>query len=164
MKQTEVEETIQMLEQTPGFIESLIATSDTLILNTKPDADSWSLQEILSHLRACADVWGNSIERMLKEDSPTLRYVSPRSVMKKPKYALPSFDESFKEFKDQRARLLSVLKSLANKAWQRQGTFTGTTRGKHQTVYSYAKRIAEHEHHHYPQLNQTIQVVTHKIA
>jgi hypothetical protein len=162
MKQPEFEETIRMLEQTTGYIESLVATADPIILNTKPGPDTWSLKEILSDLRACADVWGNSIERMLKENNPTLRYVSPRSLVKKPKYALPSFDESFKEFKAQRAKLLYILKSLTHEAWQRQATFTSTTRDKHQSVYSYAKPIADHEHHHYLQLSGTIQMVARK--
>jgi hypothetical protein len=38
-----------------------------------------------------------------------------------------------------------VLRPLPISGWARGATFTGTTRGREQTVLSYAQRMAEHE-------------------
>jgi hypothetical protein len=83
--------------------------------------------EILAHLRACSDVWGKSITRMLNEDNPTMRYVSPRTHMKKTNYAQQAFHDLLELFTHQRNALLEVLKALPTDDWLRQGTFTGTT-------------------------------------
>ena len=149
-----------MLSETLEYIEALVSGIDPSVLHIKPEEDSWSMNEILAHLRACADVWGKSITRMLNEDNPTMRYVSPRTHMKKTDYAEQAFHDSFKIFQDQRNTLLEVLKALPIDEWLRRGTFTGTTRGKNQTVYSYARRIAEHEHHHFSQMSHVLLVVS----
>ncbi len=159
LSQAEIRETLTMLEETPKYIQGLVKPAPVAVLKIKPDADTWSMTETLAHLRACADVWGKGIQRMLSEDKPSMRYVSPRGFMKKPKYAFPSFEASFNEFKAGRESLLQSLKALSQEAWQRQVTFTATTRGKHHTVYTYARRIAEHEHHHFSQFDHILQAV-----
>ena len=159
LSQDGIQETLAMLGEAPRYIAALAKTVTANALTLKPDKDSWSCSEILIHLRACADVWGKDIRRMLKEDRPTIRYVSPRSFMKKTKYAAPSFAESFQEFKAARVSLIELLNSLSQDAWQRQGVFTGTTRGKHQTVFSYARRIADHEQHHFSQFERVLNAV-----
>ena len=153
-------EMLAMLAETLDYIQALVSGIDPETLSTKPDADTWSLSEILAHLRACSDVWGKSMMRMLNEDNPTIRYVSPRIYMKKTNYTEQTFHDSFKIFNDQRSTLLVKLRALPTDAWLRQGTFTGTTGGKHQTVYSYARRMAEHEHHHFSQMRRVLQVVS----
>jgi uncharacterized damage-inducible protein DinB len=81
--QYETKETLAMLSETLEYMKALVSGIDPSALHTKPDADTWSMNDILAHLRACSDVWGKSIARMLNEDNPTTRYVSPRTYMKK---------------------------------------------------------------------------------
>jgi hypothetical protein len=38
-----------------------------------PSEGAWSPNEILAHLRACADVWDGGIQAMIERDHPTLR-------------------------------------------------------------------------------------------
>lgn len=159
-QQIQEKETLAMLAETLDYIETLVSGIDPSALYTKPSVDAWSMNEILAHLRACSDVWEKSITRMLNEDNPTMRYVSPRTHMKKTNYAQQAFHDSLEIFQGQRNMLLAVLKVLSIDEWLRRGTFTGTTRGKHQTVYSYARRIAEHEHHHFSQMSRVLQVVS----
>ena len=160
LSQTEIQQTLAMLEETPKHIQTLIGTASANILTAKTNEDTWSVNEILAHLRACADVWGQGIQRMLNEDNPTIRYVSPRTYVKKTRYEALAFEGSFRAFREQRIMLLGLLKALPPESWLKQGIFTGTTRGKHQTVYSYARRIADHEHHHFTQIKRVIQEVT----
>jgi hypothetical protein len=117
-------------------------------LHFKPDEKSWSANDILAHLRACADVWGKSIMAMLAEDHPTLRYVSPRSWIRKTDYPELAFHASFQAFTQQRNELLKALKPLTNEDWSRAAMING----REQTVFSYAQRITQHENEHYEQI------------
>ena len=57
-----------------------------LRLQYRIDKKAWSVNDILAHLRSCADVWGGSIEAMLAQDKPTLPYRHPRQWIKKTNY------------------------------------------------------------------------------
>ena len=148
----EVEEILEALVETPRRIASMTGDLDHARLHTRADADAWSANDILAHLRSCADVWGKGIRAMIDQDSPTLRYVSPRTWIRKTDYPNQEFHASFRAFARQRDDLLALLKALALDGWSRAATFTGTTKGREQTVFNYARRIALHEREHLEQL------------
>src|SRR5688572_31490791 len=52
-----------------------------LQLQRKPEADAWSAQEIVAHLRACAEVWGRSIDRMLRSEEHTSELQSQSNLV-----------------------------------------------------------------------------------
>jgi uncharacterized damage-inducible protein DinB len=155
---TEIETTLKMLSETPQRIEGVVQGVDPRTLHVKPNETTWSINEILWHLRACAALWGRSISTMLAEETPQMRYVSPRSWQKKFNHAQPAF-ESFQSFQMQRASLLKRLEVLSFEQWSRAGTFMGTTKGQDQTVHSYARRMADHEHHHFAQFDRVLRAV-----
>lgn len=144
----EIEKVLKLLATTPRRIAALSKGLDNSGLNFKPDDETWSANDILAHLRACADVRGKSIMAMLSQEHPTLRYISPRTWMKKTDYPRQGFYISLEAFTKQRNELLRSLRSLKNKDWARRATFTATTRGREQTVFSYANIIAQHENEH----------------
>jgi hypothetical protein len=148
----EVEQSLKLLSATPRRITTLSRGLKEAQLYTKADEAAWSFSDILAHLRACADVWGKSIRAMLEHDHPTLRYVSPRTWMRKTNYPEQDFHQSLRAYTQQRADLLKTLKALKLADWSRGATFTATTKGREQTVLSYARRIAEHEREHCEQL------------
>ena len=152
----EIENVLRLLAATPRRIASLSREVETSKLHFRPHPDSWSANDILAHLRACADVWGKSMVEMITRDHPKLRYISPRGWIRKTDYLELEFRESLKAFTDQRRELLRVLKGLAIKDWSRSATFTGTTKGTDQTVYSHACRIAEHENKHCGQIEAVL--------
>src|SRR5262245_49175028 len=41
------------------------------LLHTAPAPHEWSAVDVLAHLRACADVWGNCIAEIIAHDHPT---------------------------------------------------------------------------------------------
>src|SRR5262245_55385701 len=130
--QVETKNVLQLLATAPPRIASLSQSVANGNLYFRPDPDSWSTNDILAHLRACADIWGKSISEMIAQDQPQLRYVSPRSWIRKTDYLELEFQESLKAFAAQRRELLRILKSLAIKDWSRSATFTGTTKGREQ--------------------------------
>jgi hypothetical protein len=93
---------------------------------------------------------------MITRDQPKLRYISPRGWIRKTDYLELDFQGSLKAFTDQRRELLKGLKDLAMNDWLRSATFTGTTRGREQTVFSYACRMAEHENQHCGQIEAVL--------
>jgi DinB family protein len=156
--QSEIRAVLMLLSETPKQIARIIRGCSDPQLHRKPAADAWSAQEVVAHLRACADVWGRSINRMLAEDHPTIRYVSPRGWIKKTDYLQVSFRDTLRAFSDERMVLVKTLTKLTASDWARGATFTATTLGRRATVLSYATRIADHEVRHLDQLRRTVGV------
>jgi hypothetical protein len=153
---TDVDELLHALAETPCHVESITHGLDDARLQRRPGPAAWSANEILAHLRACADVWGGSIAAMIARDHPTLRYVSPRTHMRKTSYATLPFRPSLAAFSVQRNDLVQALTALDLAGWSRGATFTGTTRGREATILSYVRRIVEHEQEHREQLEATL--------
>jgi hypothetical protein len=156
----EIESVLKLLAATPRRIASLSRDVEISKLYFRAHPDSWSAHDILAHLRACADVWGKSIVEMITRDHPKLRYISPRSWIRKTDYLELEFRGSLKAFTDQRRELLRALQGLAIKDWSRSATFTATTKGREQTVFSYACRIAEHENKHCDQIEAVLKLAS----
>lgn len=145
---TEITDVLESLAETPRRIEAVVKGLQDDRLQAKPDEKSWSANDILAHLRACADVWGKSIDDMLEQDYPTLRHVSPRTYMRKTDYAQRAFHESFQAFADQRAALLRRLENLDVDDWSRGAVI----KDREYTVLSQARRMAQHEDVHCEQI------------
>src|SRR6266545_1954953 len=118
---------LELLTQAPLRLEKATRGLQTTQLYLRSDAEPWSVSDILAHLRASSDVWGNSIIAMITRDNPTLRYVSPRSWMRKPRYLEQEFDAALEAFAQERQKLVKVLADLDEAGWVRRGTFTGVS-------------------------------------
>jgi uncharacterized damage-inducible protein DinB len=153
---TDVDELLRALAETPRHLAALARGLDDDRLQRRPGADDWSANAILAHLRACADVWGGSIITMIEQDRPTLRYVSPRTYIRKTSYTTLPFQASLQAYTAQRTELIRVLAALVPADWSRGATFTGTMRGREQTIPSYARRIVDHEQAHRAQIEATL--------
>jgi hypothetical protein len=113
------------------------------------------VHEVLAHLRGSADVQGAWIARMLADDTPTIRYASPRTGMKKTDHAAHEFQPFLRAFARQRTDLVKTLDALTSAQWLRTATFTGTKPVWTPTVFDLARGIAGHEHSHFEQIAAT---------
>jgi hypothetical protein len=156
MTQTDQGAALEMLKTTPSRLASASRGLSGKELNWKPSADSWSANEILAHLRACADVWGGSITKILTQDNPTFRYVSPRTWIRKTNYLDLDFKASFVAFKKQREDLLKVLQSITHEGWLRRANVKAATKLREETVLSYAQRLGDHEARHCDQMDRVL--------
>jgi hypothetical protein len=146
------EEVLSQLAESSPRIAALTVSLTSTQLHTTPSDDGWSANDVLAHLRACADVWGGCIVRIIREDTPRLRAISPRTWIRKTNYRELDFSASFRSFAVQRADLLAVLRALPDAGWSRAATVTGAGNVVDRTVLSYAQSLADHERQHVNQL------------
>lgn len=149
---------LALLKATPRRIAALTRGVHDHQLTLKPSVDSWSANEVLAHLRACADVWGGSMMTMLTQDQPTFRYVSPRAWIKKTNYCDLKFGVSLVAYTNQRKNLLKVLQALPQDDWLRGASVKAATKIRKETVLSYGQRMAHHENGHCEQIERILGV------
>lgn len=146
-----------LLKEGPLRIGKAISKVQAERLHVRTDEEPWSVSDILAHLRACSDVWGETIMTILTEDNPTQRYKSPRAFMKRPKYLDKEFAIALASYTQERQKLVKVLTNLDGVGWARPGTYTGTTpRHRNQTVWSLTNRIVGHEQPHLEQIESLL--------
>jgi hypothetical protein len=150
-----VEQSLTILTETPSRITALTAGLTPAQLRTSPGPAEWSANDVLAHLRACADVWGDCIAVILAQDEPTIRAINPRRWIKRTDYRDLEFGPSFRSFATQRADLLAVLEALPSEAWSRKATVTGAGKPLERTVHFYAQWMARHEQTHFGQIQRT---------
>lgn len=154
-----IEEVLTLLTATPRRIAALSDGLSPAQLRATPNLDEWSANEVLAHLRSCADVWGRCIATMLNEDTPTIRAINPRAWIKKTDYRELEFQSSLRAFASQRADLLALLQPLPHEAWSRSATVKGAGKPLEKTVLDYTDRLARHERVHLKQIAHIANVV-----
>ena len=114
-------------------------------LSARSAEGEWSANEVLWHVRACADVYGEQVARIIEEDQPRWRHVSPRARMKRTRYDELPFSESFAACRQQRIELVERLERLPTEAWQRFA-FVRTEKGESMlTLQQRVSGMAVHE-------------------
>ena len=158
-KSLTIEQVLTLLEETPPRVAALTAGLAPAQLQAKPNHDEWSANDVLAHLRACADVWGSCIETMTTCDSPTLRAVNPLTWINKTDYLALEFRPSFVAFAAQRADLLAVLERLPREGWSRTAMVTGAGKALERSVLFYGQWLAGHERAHVKQIERIVNTI-----
>ncbi len=151
--ESEIPEILQTLNDVAKRIEKAALRVDKKRLHARSKEEPWSPNDVLAHIRCCADVWGGSMEKMLEQDHPKLGYIHPRQWIKRTNYLELDFLTSFKAYKDQRRKLLQILKKLPLKDWSRGAII----QGKEHTIFTQARRMAMHDSAHCEQIESLLQ-------
>ena len=151
-----IEQVLILLAETPLRIAALTTGLTSAQLRTAPNPGEWSANDVLAHLRSCADVWGSCIEVIIAQDTPTIRAVNPTTWIKGTNYLEQKFQPSLQAFTAQRTALLAVLELLAPEGWSRAATVTGAGKPLVRTVLSYADWLAHHERPHIKQIARIV--------
>jgi hypothetical protein len=140
---------LDILEASPRRLAAATDGVSPDPLHEPLEPGGWSARDILGHLRACDRTWGGYLERILDEDHPTFRYVSPRSSIRRTDLLSLPFHVSLDRFTIDRGRLLDRLHTVAPADLARVATVKlSGGRVEEQTALSYALRLAEHEREH----------------
>jgi hypothetical protein len=154
-----LEQILIQLPETPRRIAAFTADVAPAELRKASAPGEWSTNEVLAHLRACADVWGNNIVRIIREDKPEWVAVNPRSWIEQTDYAELPFAASLRAFTKQRADLMAVLGPLPRKGWSRVALVSGGAPARECTALYYAERLARHERAHVKQIGRMVQTL-----
>lgn len=76
-KSLTIEQVLTLLKEAPPRIAAHTESLASTQLHTPLEPAEWSINEVLAHLRSCADVWGNCIMSILAADWPTIQAVNP---------------------------------------------------------------------------------------
>jgi hypothetical protein len=144
----EIEKFLQVISETPRRIQEAVKDIDEVRLQFKADAKSWSANDILAHLRSCADLWTHSIYAMLAENEPVFSDIDERKWARVTHYSELPFAQSLELFSLQRENLLRVLKPLPLEAWEQAAIIFE----RRHTVFSQVRRMAKHEIEHVAQI------------
>lgn len=156
-KYLSIDEILTILKETPPRLAKLTARLDSTQLHTAPHVGEWSVSEVLAHLRACNEVWGNYyIMTILNEDHPTIKAINPRRWVKDTDYIEQDFKSALRAFTKQRKKLLRELERLSPKDWTRTNTLIGAGKPLQQTLLSHADGLARHERAHLKQIERAI--------
>jgi len=144
----QIEIHLALLSETLPYFQRARDTLDEAGLVRQPAPGEWSVVEVLAHLRASADVFGQTIYMCLMIDKGTVPYVHPNEWMAMQGYASVPFDENWQIFQLNRRQLLRKLNTLTPDQWERSCTIKTQVR----TVYGEMRRMALHEKGHYSQI------------
>jgi hypothetical protein len=155
-----IDEILTRLAEGPRRIAAATDGLTPAELRTAPGRDEWSANDVLAHLRACGDIWGGAIMRILNEDHPAWRAMNPRTWMRRTDYPELEFAPSYEAYAAQRAELLAVLETLPPEGWLRTATVTGMIGDvRERSVQSYADGLARHERAHVRQIERIANTV-----
>ena len=156
-----VEEIMAILETTVPRLAELTESLTAEQLHAPPEPGSWSVNDVLAHLRACDDVLGGAARRIIAEDHPRWRAMSPRTWQRKSGYHDLEFKQAFDAFVAGRAALLEVLGPLPREAWERTAAVSVPPRMVYErSVHYYGDWLAEHERGHLTSLPRIIAAVS----
>ena len=148
----EIAEVLAALKENPLRLRKATSKVKNADLHVRDSKTSWSANDILAHLRACADVWSGTIEQMLTDEMPKLPDIHPRKWITQTDYLKLDFHSSFSAYASQREKLLKILMKLPFEDWSR-GAIIG---GRIHTVFTQARRIAKHETQHCEQIEELL--------
>ena len=152
-----VEMILNILKETPSRLAALPAELSPAQLRTARGPSEWSVTEVLAHLRACSDVWGdNYIMTILTRDKPTIKAMNPHRWIKNTDYLEQEFQALLPPFTKQRKKLVVVLEQLEPQDWWRTATLTGAGKPLEQTLISHADGLVRHERTHLKQIERTL--------
>lgn len=149
-----------ILPETPGRLATLTEGMTEERLHRPPEPETWSVNDVLAHLRACDDVLGGNMLRIVAEDRPAWKGMSPRTWMKRTDYPARDFRPSLEAFATQRAGLLAVLEPLTPEGWERTATVSDPIgRVFEYTTRYYGDWLAGHERAHLKYLPKIVAAV-----
>jgi uncharacterized damage-inducible protein DinB len=144
----EIDLYLQSLRAAPERIAAATAGFEDERLHARSAAEPWSVNDILAHVRASADMRETYIANMASGDRVTLRYESPRGWIRKTNYLEVPFAESFAEYRAHRSAWLAQLETMSVADWERGANI----RDRPETIATYVRYLTDHETVHCEQI------------
>lgn len=148
-----VAEIMAILPATPARIADLTDGVTESQLHAVPRPGEWSISYILAHLRASSDVIGGCMLRIVNENHPAWRRLSPRAYISRTDYPDWQFAAALEAFTDRRRELLAALTPLPPRVWGKTAAVKiSPTEVRARSLLFHGDWLARHEEEHLPQI------------
>jgi hypothetical protein len=154
-----IDEILSRLEAGPARIASLTQGLTEAQLHTAPSEGEWSANDVLAHLRACSDVWGNIVAALCRDGQVPRNVAHPRQHVKRIGYLDLEFAPSFAAFSAARTELTAGLMSLPPEAWELPGPPRGWTLVCGRSLIDQASGVVQHEGAHIEQIEEVVRAL-----
>src|SRR5712692_2610445 len=84
-----IDQVLTQLKKQPEAIAALTVRLPRARLQVRASGGVWSVNDVLAHLRSCADMWGKYMAIIVAEDRPTIRAMNPTTWIKKHELSRP---------------------------------------------------------------------------
>ena len=135
----EISRILPLLAETPRRIATTTSGLEASRLSQAPEPHGWSALQVLTHLRACAELWGFSIFAMLAEKDPVLTLPDGRRWAKAAATPGRILRPRSRHSPCRRSELLEVLGGLDLDGWGGGAQIDG----RRHTIYSQAQQDGE---------------------
>lgn len=146
------------MRKTPGVVAERTEGLSISRLH-KPALGRWSINDHLAHLRACQDIFGGAMVRIVREDHPSFIAINPHTWIKQTDYPTWKFEPAFAAFKKDRASLLRKIGRLPPRAWRRTATVKVWAASYERTARYYGDWMASHERAHWKSIERIADAV-----
>jgi DinB superfamily len=115
-------ETIRVrLEAQLEALDVVLAGATAALIEARPSSGDWSARENLAHLARHGTVFLDRLDRILREDTPTLGRYRAEEDLEWPRWSDLPLDEVLGRLKDMHRRLLTWLRPLSHGELNRRG-------------------------------------------
>lgn len=149
MQREQIDGLVRRLARTPERLARAIAGRTPEQLQQRPAPETWTVGEILAHIRASDDIVTSRIYMLLARDMPPLVAFDERQWAAIAGYADKEIHQSLLLLTLRRSEVVTVLQQLSPEAWRRCGQHEvhGTM-----TVLDIVQALTDHEEEHCSQL------------
>ena len=155
VSRSEIDGYLRLLREAPERIAAATAGVPTDRLHQRTPDEPWSVNDILAHIRASADMREKYVGDMAAGTRATLRYESPRGWIRKTDYLGLPFVDSFAAFRAHRSAWLEHLEALTPADWERGALI----RDRPETIRSYVRSLIDHELLHCEQIETILRPI-----
>ena len=138
-----------------GALLTNVDTADA-IWDKRPDAERFTLREVVAHLADYELIWNERISRARDEDNPQLTPSNPTQLAIDNNYAAIDPAVSLRAIRDRRPVLVGILHDLPDADWQRSARWgdAGPL-----TIEEMAAFIVVHDGYHTSQIAQWLRIL-----
>jgi uncharacterized damage-inducible protein DinB len=140
---------LQALASTSKDLTRILRDIDSIAAQQRPSPHTWSINDVLSHLRHVDVQSLVRIQRVVNEERPIIRTIYPDEITHD---TTISPTQLLAQFEQARAKTITYLQNLGAGQWQRHATFDS---GEDTTIRTLVQILIEHDTQH---LNQLIEI------
>ncbi len=143
--------TLAVHQETLKYLTSLVTPEEAREFRERPD--TWTILEIMCHLKDFEMVFIERVEQMLKKITPSFTAYDQDAMVVSNKYSEQILSEVVQAFTLYRERTISLFKGLEPQQWQRMGLHPKKGR---MTVADMPENMIFHDSKHIRQISRIL--------